>query len=405
MRKFMYRIFAICLITIFCLSASVSVHATENWLWPIQNHYNISSGYGWRTMGWHQGLDVDSTNAGSITGKPIVATRSGYATVHPNAGAAGNYISIDHGDGYVSRYMHLTGFAIQDGNVERGQVIGYAGNTGNSTGPHLHFDIKYYGEEVNPMPVNVDEKHTYIGSSAPFTESLYYDYSSDAYLPAPEIAYTPVTTLQKGDNNTLVSRMQTALNRALSISLLVDGDFGNITEEAVKLFQQLHRLDADGIAGTVTLNKLSELTGMDFETGEFAFDFESGFTQDLDSKIFLTVDSDTAHVYGKSVETDSSPMIINGRVMVPVRMITDYLGATLYWEPSAKDTVILVKDGTQINIYIGSQTARVNSTDVWLDSPAFIYNDRTLIPVRFICEALGAQIEWDSNTKTIIVTP
>lgn len=409
MRKFMHRVFAICLTIILCLSAATSVHATESWLWPIHNHYNISSGYGWRSMGWHQGLDVDSTNAGSITGKPIVASRSGYATVYPNAGAAGNYISVDHGDGYVSRYMHLIAFAIEGGYVEQGQVIGYAGNTGNSTGPHLHFDIKLNGEEVNPMPMNTENRHTYIGSTAPFTESIYYDYSESAYLPVPEIAFYPLQTLQNGDDNILVSRMQTALNHLLNADLLVDGAFGNITEESVKLFQQLHGLDIDGIAGPTTLKLLGDLTGIDFEsvslTDEETVQCTPEFSGNANSKIILTVGTNTAHIYGKSTKTDAAPMIVNDRIMIPVRLITDHLGATLYWEPTAKDTVILVKNGTQINIYIGSQTARVNSTDVWLDAPAFIHNDRTLIPARFICEALGAQLEWNSTTKSLIITP
>ena len=64
----------------------------------------------------------------------------------------GNYVSINHGDGFASIYMHMTHFIVSAGTyVNAGQVIGYVGSTGLSTGPHLHFGISYNGTYVNPM--------------------------------------------------------------------------------------------------------------------------------------------------------------------------------------------------------------------------------------------------------------
>ena len=67
-------------------------------------------------------------------------------------GGYGNCIMIDHGNGYVTLYGHLNGFAISAGDtVSQGQTIGYVSSTGLSTGPHLHFTIYYNGSDVNPM--------------------------------------------------------------------------------------------------------------------------------------------------------------------------------------------------------------------------------------------------------------
>lgn len=96
----------------------------------------------------HYGVDMSAA-----TGTPIYAARSGKVTVASyQAGGAGNYVSINHGDGFSSIYMHMTHYIVSVGQyVTQGQVIGYVGSTGGSTGPHLHFGIAYNGSYVNPM--------------------------------------------------------------------------------------------------------------------------------------------------------------------------------------------------------------------------------------------------------------
>lgn len=95
----------------------------------------------------HNGVDL----AGS-SGTPIMATRAGYVTVADfQYGGAGNYVALSHGDGYGSIYMHMTHYIVSVGQyVEAGEVIGYMGTTGGSTGVHLHFGISYNGVYVNP---------------------------------------------------------------------------------------------------------------------------------------------------------------------------------------------------------------------------------------------------------------
>ena len=120
------------------------------WVVPC-SYTSISSPFGYRTAPttgastYHQGVDLDTG-----TGWPVVATRAG--TAYTGYGrAAGNYITIDHHDGFKSIYMHLNGFAVGNGtNVGAGQLIGYTGNTGVSTGDHLHFGISLNGVYVNP---------------------------------------------------------------------------------------------------------------------------------------------------------------------------------------------------------------------------------------------------------------
>jgi murein DD-endopeptidase MepM/ murein hydrolase activator NlpD len=85
-------------------------------------------------------------------GSNVIAARGGIVTYAGWLGGYGNLIILDHGDGYTTRYAHLSAYNCYYGqSVSRGQVIGFIGSTGNSTGPHLHFEILTYGTPTNPL--------------------------------------------------------------------------------------------------------------------------------------------------------------------------------------------------------------------------------------------------------------
>ena len=114
----------------------------------------LSSGFGWRThpiykvKKMHPGIDF----AASI-GTPIYATADGTVEqVSVKFSGYGKMVEIDHGFGYRTRYAHMHGFAVRSGqNVKRGDLIGYVGNTGMSTAPHLHYEVLINGGQVNPV--------------------------------------------------------------------------------------------------------------------------------------------------------------------------------------------------------------------------------------------------------------
>lgn len=94
----------------------------------------------------HNGVDL-----AAYEGTPIYASRGGTVTTATYGSEAGYYVVINHGDGYSSIYMHMTSYVVSYGeNVSQGELIGYVGSTGLSTGPHLHFGIMYNGSYVNP---------------------------------------------------------------------------------------------------------------------------------------------------------------------------------------------------------------------------------------------------------------
>jgi murein DD-endopeptidase MepM/ murein hydrolase activator NlpD len=125
--------------------------SSSGWLVPCA-YRMVSSPFGPRpapTAGAstnHQGVDLSAPQ-----GTPIYASRTGIVTTATYGKSAGYYVSINHGDGFSSIYMHMTHFVVSAGQaVSAGQVIGYVGSTGVSTGPHLHFGISYNGVYVNP---------------------------------------------------------------------------------------------------------------------------------------------------------------------------------------------------------------------------------------------------------------
>lgn len=117
----------------------------------------LTSGYGMRnhpilrTRRAHAGVDL----AGP-TGTPVYATADGLVAKAERFSSYGNYIQIEHGGELQTRYAHLSGYAVSAGErVVKGQLIGYIGSTGRSTGPHLHYEVRVAGQSVDPTPYMV----------------------------------------------------------------------------------------------------------------------------------------------------------------------------------------------------------------------------------------------------------
>ena len=123
------------------------------------------------------------------------------------------------------------------------------------------------------------------------------------------------------------------------------------------------------------------------------FAFQTAFAAD-DIKVTIN---------GKNLTMDQPPVLVNDRTLVPVRAIFEALGAKVDWNNDT-NTATGVLGETTVEIQIENTTAKVNGKDVTLDVPAKLINDRTLVPVRFISESLGAKVDWDNDTQTVIIT-
>ncbi|KHL24911.1 hypothetical protein PK98_13670 [Croceibacterium mercuriale] len=118
----------------------------------------MSSDYGMRShpvLGGrrrHSGVDLAAP-----TGTPVYAPADGLVSRADAWGSYGNYIALEHGGDLQTRFGHLSGFAVSAGErVSKGQLIGYVGSTGRSTGPHLHYEVRVAGEAVDPRPYMLD---------------------------------------------------------------------------------------------------------------------------------------------------------------------------------------------------------------------------------------------------------
>ena len=142
-----------------------------SFLWPLPGYHTITSGYGGRWGTTHKGIDISGSD---VMGAEITAANSGEVIFVYNGcshnyrkpsskdwchcgGGFGNYCIIDHGGGYQTLYGHATKITVKEGQkVKTGDVIGTVGTTGDSTGPHLHFEVRIDGERVNPQGSRVN---------------------------------------------------------------------------------------------------------------------------------------------------------------------------------------------------------------------------------------------------------
>ena len=115
--------------------------------WPMPSSTQVTSGFGPRWGSVHRGTDIACP-----VGSPVVAVAPGTVIYTGYMGTGGMAVLIDHGNGLTTNYYHLSAYNCQPGDVvTTGQVIAFSGNTGNSTGPHLHFGVRVNGEYVDPM--------------------------------------------------------------------------------------------------------------------------------------------------------------------------------------------------------------------------------------------------------------
>ena len=121
------------------------------------------------------------------------------------------------------------------------------------------------------------------------------------------------------------------------------------------------------------------------------------------TEIKMTIGDMNGYVNGVAKALDAAPIIRQSRTMLPVRFVAESLGATVAWD-GATSTATLTSGTTEIKITIGATTAIVNGEEKPLDAPAFIENSRTYLPVRFVAEALGATVAWDGATRTATIT-
>lgn len=125
---------------------------TDGWAFPLAYCIRVASAYGWRIhpitgeYSFHSGIDLSA-----YSGTEIYAARDGIVTTSQYNWSLGNYVVVNHGDGYSTLYAHMVERAAEVGDyVSQGEVIGYVGSTGESTGPHLHYVVYYRGSTVNP---------------------------------------------------------------------------------------------------------------------------------------------------------------------------------------------------------------------------------------------------------------
>ena len=122
----------------------------------------------------------------------------------------------------------------------------------------------------------------------------------------------------------------------------------------------------------------------------------------LTTEVRVTIGHKTAYVDDQAKNLDVAPVIRSDRTMVPMRFIGEALGAQVDWEDASRKVTYSIDD-IKIELFIGKKTARLNGKNITLDVAPVIVSERTMVPLRFVGEYMGATVDWDDNTRTAII--
>jgi uncharacterized repeat protein (TIGR02543 family) len=133
----------------------------------------------------------------------------------------------------------------------------------------------------------------------------------------------------------------------------------------------------------------------------------ASFAARVKSVIQLRIGSTTMYVDGKPSSLEAAPIILNSRTLLPIRAVVEATGATITWDVSAQK-VTIVREGKTLELWIGKNVAKLNGKSVNIDTDSrvvpIIRSGRTLLPLRFVAEALALDVQWNATTQTITIT-
>ena len=146
------------------------------------------------------------------------------------------------------------------------------------------------------------------------------------------------------------------------------------------------------------------------ENGIFTYISAHGITGDINVQYLNATNAPapttnaevSIYVNGAKLSSDTAPYIKDAYTMAPIRVISEHLGAEVYWNAETY-TVEIFKDKTSIYLVIGDSTARVNGEMVTLQAPPELNNGRTMVPLRFVGEALGCNVSWNNDARSVVI--
>ena len=209
-------------------------------------------------------------------------------------------------------------------------------------------------------------------------------------------------TLEDTDNGSVESS-RTKASKGTTVTITVDPEAGYEVDDIVvetKAGKEVEVTDKGEGKFTFKMPAANVTVSVDFAKA----DVEDGDAKDEVEYIQLTIDSVIAWVFDEFVANDVAPVIRNARTMLPARFVAEALGGVVTWDETEQKVTIVNGEDT-IEIFIGEPFATVNGDPVELDSPAFIENDRTYLPIRFIAENMGATVTWDAAERTVTIVP
>lgn len=183
----------------------------------------------------------------------------------------------------------------------------------------------------------------------------------------------------------------------ITVNYFIDGKWSGASNS----IPYMYKLDISSMADGKHTLKISSVSSK-----EYVF-YKNGscicFGKEPDPEIVAKVNRIHVTINGKEVTFDQPPVLKDGRTLVPVRAIFEQMGAKVEWN-NAEQKATIKKDGITVTLSIGNKNMNVNNTVKVLDVPAQLIGGRTLVPARAIAESIGAKVEWNNTTKTVVIT-
>ncbi len=319
-----------------------------------------------------------------------------------------NYASVE---GNVNIIITKATQAIDYATKAITKVVGDATFTNELEKTRVYGSISYESSDETVATIDTVGEVTIVGAgtatiTAKAAGSNNYDEKTASYTLTvqPKAEYTPSTSTSSGFTG--------SYNYPVSTPAVDNGDVKLSDSNAVEGESVTVTVAPDngyGVAEVIVTDEDGNIIPVEFiGNGQYTFTMPDGeVSVEVVCKpaITMVIGDTVLNIFGKIVKNDVAPTIGEGnRTMLPIRAVANAMGAEVYWDAD-NQKVTIVKDGKVIEVFIGKDYAFVDGERIELDAKAYIENDRTYLQVRFVTEALDAQVIWDPVKRMIAIIP